>query len=147
MDPITLIVTALAAGAASAVQDEAKGAVKVAVARLRALARKRLAGRSSGEFVLTQHEQAPDIYEKPLEHELRESGAAADQGLLDAAQELMLLLDARGAQAGKYVINATNVQGAQFGDHNTQTNHFGPIQNINAGHNAYVSADDININR
>ena len=42
MDPVTLIVAALATGAASALQDDAKGTVKAALARLRALAKKRL---------------------------------------------------------------------------------------------------------
>jgi hypothetical protein len=58
MDPVTLIVTALAAGGASALQDDAKGAVKTALARLRALAKNRLSARPTGEFVLAQHEQA-----------------------------------------------------------------------------------------
>ena len=75
MDPVTLIVTALAAGAASALQDDAKSAVSAALARLRALAGKRLSARPAGQVVLAQHEQAPDVYGKPLEHEL-DSGAA-----------------------------------------------------------------------
>ena len=45
MDPVTLIVTALAAGAASALQDGAAAAVKDAYARLKALVKKRFAGR------------------------------------------------------------------------------------------------------
>ena len=59
MDPVTLIVTALAAGAASALQDGVSSAVKDAYARLRAAVRKRLAGRPDGEPVLARHEAAP----------------------------------------------------------------------------------------
>lgn len=147
MDPITLIVTALTAGAASALQDDAKGVVKVASARLRTLVHKRLAGRSSGEFVLKQHEQAPDIYEKPLVHELQEARAADDPDLIAAAQELMRLLDARGFQAGKYVVNIQDSQGVQVGDHNTQVNNFGPRQRATAGRDAYVADRDINVRR
>jgi flagellar basal body rod protein FlgF len=127
MDPVTLIVTALAAGTASALQDDTKGVVKVALLRLRALVKKRLAGRSSGEFMLTQHEQAPDVYEKPLEHELKEVGAATDSELVNAAQELMELLDAQGTAAGKYVIRIQSSTGVQVGDHNMQVNSFGGV--------------------
>jgi hypothetical protein len=45
MDPITLIVTALAAGAALGVTDTASAMVKDAYAGLKALVRKRLGGR------------------------------------------------------------------------------------------------------
>jgi hypothetical protein len=45
MDPVTLIVAALAAGAASALQDNAKESVKAAYARLRGRLTKRFAGR------------------------------------------------------------------------------------------------------
>ena len=51
MDPITLIVTALAAGAALGVKDAASSAVKDAYAGLKALVSKRLArqaGRRAG---------------------------------------------------------------------------------------------------
>jgi RIP homotypic interaction motif len=144
MDPITLIVTALAAGVASALQDDAKGTVKTALARLRTLARHRLAGRPSGEFVLEQHEQTPDVYEKPLEHELKESGAATDPELIGAAQELMNLLDAPGAAVGKYVVSIQNSVGVQVGDHNSQVNHFG---GITAGRDAYYAGRDMTIKR
>ena len=50
MDPITLIVTALAAGAASALQDGASAVVKDAYARLKALVSKRFACRPRGSW-------------------------------------------------------------------------------------------------
>jgi hypothetical protein len=142
MDPVTLIVTALAIGTSA--EDDAKGTVSAALARLRTLAGSRLAGRPGAELVLTRHEQVPDIYEKPLEHELRETGAAADAELVGAAQELMRLLDARGTAAGKYVVNLQHAQGVQVGDGNTQVNHFG---GVTAGRDAYYAARDMTINR
>jgi hypothetical protein len=144
MDPVTLIVTALAAGASSAFQDDAKGAVKTALARLRALAKRRLAVRPGGEFVLAQHELTPVVYEKPLEHELGEAGAGADAELVGAAQELMKLLDERGAAAGKYTLTIQNSAGVQIGDHNTQYNNFGTVT---AGRDAYSAGRDMTINR
>ena len=59
LDPITLIVTALAAGAALGVTDAASSAVKDAYAGLKALVRKRFAGRPDAELVLAKHETAP----------------------------------------------------------------------------------------
>jgi len=144
MDPVTLIVTALAAGASSAVQDDARGAAKAALARLRALAKRRLAVRPGSEFVLKQHELTPAVYEKPLEHELGEAGAAADAELVSAAQELMKLLDERGAAAGKYTVTIQNSAGVQVGDHNTQYNSFGTVT---AGRDAYSADRDMTINR
>jgi hypothetical protein len=126
MDPVTLIVTALAAGAASALQDGAAAAVKDAYARLRAAVRKRLAGRPDGELVLARHEAAPQTWQAPLTAELSESGAGDDAGLTAAAQALMELLDAAGSQAGKYAVVVSGSQGVQVGDRNTQTNTFGP---------------------
>jgi RIP homotypic interaction motif len=144
MDPVTLIVTALAAGVAPALEDDPEGTVKAALARLRTLAGNRLAERPGRELVLARYDQVPDVYEKPLEHELRESGAATDAELVSAARELMRLLDARGTVAGKYVVNIQNSEGVQVGDHNTQVNQFG---GVTAGRDAYYAARDMTINR
>ena len=143
MDPVTLIVTALAAGAASALQDDAKATVSTALARLRALAGKRLSARPAGQVVLAQHEQAPDLYGKPLEHELTQAGAATDVELASAARELMKLLDAAGSAAGKYTVTVQDSSGVQVGDNNTQVNHFGTVT---AGRDAYYAGQDMTIN-
>jgi hypothetical protein len=126
MDPITLIVTALAAGAASALQDGASAVVKDAYARLKALVTKRLADRPKGELVLAEHETAPQTWQAPLAAELSAVGANNDADLAAAAQALMSLVDEAGARSGKYVVAVRDSQGVQIGDHNTQTNTFGP---------------------
>ena len=38
----------------------------------------------------------------------------------------MALVDAAGSQSGKYTVDVRGSQGVQVGDHNTQTNTFGP---------------------
>jgi hypothetical protein len=126
MDPVTLIVTALAAGAASALQDGASAAVKDAYARLKVLVTKRFANRPKGELVLTEHQAAPQIWEAPLAAELSAASAAGDADLVAAAQALMSLVDEAGARSGKYLVAVRDSQGVQVGDHNTQTNTFGP---------------------
>ena len=126
MDPVTLIVTALAAGAASALQDGVSAAVKDAYARLKALVTKQFADRPKAELVLAEHEAAPQTWEAPLAAELSAVGAEGDADLVAAAQALMNLVDEAGSRSGKYLITVHGSQGVQVGDHNTQTNTFGP---------------------
>jgi RIP homotypic interaction motif len=142
MDPVTLVVTALAAGAEAALQDGAKSAVKTAYARLRELAKKRCKDPANGEYVLDKHATAPRVWRAPLEAELVEAGAASDRDLVTAAGELMKMLDPRGSQAGKYTVNIHHAQGVQVGDGNTQANYFGATQHVQAGRDIYVSAND-----
>jgi hypothetical protein len=89
MEPITLIVTALAAGASAgaidALKDNAKEAAKAAYAKLRGLARKRVAGRVDGELALERYEAAPQKWEAVLTDELTAADAANDAGLVAAA--------------------------------------------------------------
>lgn len=125
MDPVALIVTALAAGAVLGLKDTASAAVKDAYKGVKALAKKRLASRQDGELVLARHAEAPRPWERPLAEELAAAGAANDAGLVAAAQALMSLVDAAGARAGKYTIQVGGSQGVQVGDHNTQHNVFG----------------------
>jgi hypothetical protein len=120
MDPVTLIVTALAAGAAAGVTDTASSMVKDTYAGLKALAKKRLAGRPDAGLVLARHEQAPETWQAPLVAELRDAGADGDRGLVAAALALLRLVDEAGARAGKYTVDARGAQGVQIGDRNSQ---------------------------
>jgi hypothetical protein len=70
MDPITLVVTALAAGAALGLKDAASSGVTDAYTGLKVLVRKRLSGRPDGDLVLARHEEAPGIWRAPLMAEL-----------------------------------------------------------------------------
>jgi len=118
MDPVTLIVTALAAGAASEHHDDARGAVKTALARLRGLVRKRFKDPANGEYVLDKHASAPEIWRSALQQELAESGAGSDAELVAAAQELMRLLGPRDAQAGENAVTVRDSPGVQIGERN-----------------------------
>jgi hypothetical protein len=125
MDPVSLIVAALAAGAVAGMQGTASEAVKDAYSGLKALVSRRLSGRVAGEMALAQHESKPDQWGPALEAELVEANAAADTAALEAAQRLMALVDTAGQAAGKYVVDLRSAQGVQVGDHNVQTNTFG----------------------
>ena len=125
MDSVTLIVTALATGAALGLRDTASAAVKDTYRSLRGLVKKRLAGQRDGELVLARYEEAPEAWERPLAAELTAAGAADDADLIVVAQTLMSLIDEAGARAGRYAVKVQSSQGVQVGDHNTQRNVFG----------------------
>jgi hypothetical protein len=128
MEPVTLILAALAAGASAgtldALKDDVREKAKAAYARLRGLAGKRLAGRTHGELALKEYASAPQKWEGLLGAELTEAGAADDAVLAAAAKALMELVDQAGAGAGKYNVTIKDAKGVQVGDGNIQVNRF-----------------------
>jgi hypothetical protein len=125
MDPVTLIVAALAAGALKGVGESASDAVADSYRGLKELVSHHLSGIPGAEPVLARHEQDPGAWEKPLELELRNSGAERDEALIAVARKLLELTDSPGATAGKYVVDARGATIGAIGDHTTQTNYFG----------------------
>jgi hypothetical protein len=124
MDPVTLIVSALATGAAQAVSETTSASIKGAYESLKAKVRARFAGSPSRELVLVEHEKNPPTWQAPMVAALTETGAESDPAVVEAAQQLMALLDATGTQSGKYWVDVRGAHGVQVGDHNTQTNTF-----------------------
>ena len=116
MDPITLIVTALTAGVSAGplegLKDDVKDLVKAAYARLRGLAKKRIADQPGAELVLAKHEAYPRSWQAPLAMMLTEASAADDAVLVEAARALMELVDATGTAAGKYDVTISGPQPA-----------------------------------
>ena len=128
MDPITLIVAALAAGAStgalSALQDDVKDAVTSAYAKVRGLVKKRFAGNPGAELTLAEYETDPGNWEASLIAKLKQVGASDDADLVTAAEALMQLVNQPGARAGKYNVTFKDAKGVQIGDGNTQVNSF-----------------------
>jgi hypothetical protein len=128
MDPITLIVTALAAGASAGaidpLKDSAKDAAKAAYAKLRGLVNKRVSGNPGAELALTEHEADPENWAAPLGAKLAQAGAGNDAELVAAAQALMDVIDQAGAESGKYNVTIKDSKGIQVGDGNFQVNKF-----------------------
>jgi hypothetical protein len=129
MDPVTLIVTALAAGssegALEALKDDVKDAIKAAYATLRGLVRNRVRDQPGAELVLARYEDEPGIWETPLAKMLHDTGAAVDANLLAVSRALLELVDAVGTAEGKYDVTISGSQGVQVGDQNVQVNRFG----------------------
>jgi hypothetical protein len=130
MEPITLIVTALAAGASAgaidALKDDVKGLVRAAYGRLHNLVMRCFHGNASAEVILAEHEADAETYETPLAKKLAEAGAGDDAALVSAARALMELVDPKGSKSGKYNVTIKDSKGVQVGDRNLQINSFQP---------------------
>jgi hypothetical protein len=136
MDPVTLIMTALAAGVTTGAQD----AVKDAYDALKAVLVRRLRTHPADQgpsvaspvispiAVLEAHEVKPGSWEAPLRDALIASGADKDSNILEVASRLLRLVDPDGAAGGKYHIDLRGAQGVQVGDHGQMTVsfHVGP---------------------
>ena len=125
MDPITLVLTALGAGAVAALHDTAAQAVKDAYAGLKSLVQKRLAGKPQAELALAEHEQDPDTWEKPLRKALTEAGADKDEALVRQAQQVLTLVHPEQAAQGKYNVQIGEGKGIVIGDHAHVKQEFG----------------------
>jgi hypothetical protein len=128
MEPVTLILAALAAGASAGTLDALKHDVKekarAAYAKLRGLVEKRVSGRPHGELALAEYASAPQKWEGLLAAELTEAGAARDDDLVAAAKALMELVDRPGSKSGKYNVTIKGSREFQVGDGNIQVNRF-----------------------
>jgi hypothetical protein len=116
MDPISLIIAALAAGAIAGVKDTAGQAVSDAYAGLKALIRRRFAGNREAEVALDQSQRQPEADQPQLAQHLQAAGAAGDEELIRAAQEVLKQADPAGARAGKYDVHITGGKGIVVGD-------------------------------
>jgi hypothetical protein len=118
MDPISLIVTAVAAGAIVGVRDTASQAVKDAYAGLKSLMRRRFAGNPEAEAALdrAEHQPGADQIRDQLAQQLRAAGAGDDVELITAAQAVLRHADQAGTRAGKYDVRITGGKGIVVGD-------------------------------
>src|SRR5450755_425873 len=115
MDPVALIVTALAEGTALEPRDTSATALQGAYASLWARVRKRLAGLPDGATVLARHAEAPQTWEAPLSAALAAAGAAHDDDLIAAATALLRLADEPGFRSGRYAPGAPDTRNSLNG--------------------------------
>lgn len=126
MEPISLIIAALGAGAIAATKDTAGTAVKDAYQGLKALIKKKFESEPKAQMVLEEHETDPETYEAPLKKKLAEAGVDQDAEIIKAAQELLKQEKPEESAAGKYnTVFQGEVKGIQVGDRNKQENKFG----------------------
>jgi len=112
MDPTTLIVTALTAGAT----ELTKTAVKEAYEALKGLVQRKFAGKPEAEVALVQVEEKPEECKAPLKKAVEETGAYEDEAIVRAAERVLQLIQPQQASSGKYTIQIGEAQGVVIGD-------------------------------
>lgn len=124
MDPVSLIVSALTAGAVAALEETAGTAIKDAYQGLVSLLRKKNNKNSEAKAILDDYAKDPNTWQKPLEKSIQESGAAEDKDVLLAAQKILELLQSQRAQPKYNVKIEGDVQGFVQGDNAKVTMNF-----------------------
>jgi hypothetical protein len=118
MDPVTLILGGLVAGASASSQAVGSEAVKDSYSALKALIQRKLAGKRDAELVLHKYEEKPEAWKEPFKETLRQTH-------IDA-QRLLTLVHPQQAAMGKFNVQiAGNVQGFLQGDNAHVTMVFG----------------------
>jgi hypothetical protein len=125
MDPLSVLLAALGAGATAATKDTASQAVKDAYAGLKALVKKRFANKPQAEIALIEYEKDKDTWNKPLQKSLVEAGADQDEAIIHQAQQVLKLLHPQQASQGKYNVQIGEGKGIVIGDHAEVEQHFG----------------------
>jgi hypothetical protein len=126
MEPITLIMTALATGLAAGVSAVATETVTDTYRGLKVLIQRKFVGKPEAEIALAKYEEKPQVWEAPLRDALAETDADKDEEIIQAAQQLMSLLDPEQAAMGRYNVQITGtVQGFVQGDHAEVIMYFG----------------------
>ena len=127
MDPVTLIVAALVAGASAGVADSAKDAVVGLYGRLTSALAAHFGPDETGGRTLERHASNPGGYEIPVRDLIVESGAERDPTVLDLARELLAAADPEGTQVGRYNVKVTGGNVGAIGDNATVTQTIGKL--------------------
>jgi len=124
MDPVSLIVAAVAAGAATGTTAVAGAAIQDAYEGLRRALQRRLSKAGADATVLEASAIEQDEWERRLSQALTSAGAHADPAVVDAARRVMLAVTSEGADRSAYTVDLRHAKGVQFGDHGIQHNTF-----------------------
>jgi len=116
MDPVSLVVAAVVAGASTALKDTASDALKGAYRELKALLQRRFEGNPEAQGALAKVEDDPETRREHLEEQLRRA-PQPDADVIRAADEVLTWADPDGMRAGKYRVTITGGRGIVVGDH------------------------------
>ena len=122
MEPISLILTALVAGATAAVKDTAGKAVKDSYDGLKALIKKKFEGDALAQAMVEAKPEEIKQAEGLLKTKIAAVGIDKDEEILKAAEAVMKTDDPEGASTGKY--DFRGAKSVQVGDHNTMNSTF-----------------------
>src|SRR5215207_4496260 len=116
MDSITLVISALTAGATAALQETAGTAIKDAYKGLAGLIRHKFGKNPKAIAALEGDSEDPETWQKHLEKSIREADVAEDREILAAAQKLLELVQSQGTGPKYDVKISGHVQGFVQGD-------------------------------
>ena len=105
MEPVTLIMTAIVAGASAALKETAGAAVRDAYAGLKALLHRKLGEDPDATTILDGIERNPDRWSGAVEDLVTKGNVAEDAELITAAERVLELTDPVGTAAGTYNVN------------------------------------------
>ncbi len=124
MEPTTIIVAALIAGAAAAAKDTASEALKDAFNGIKARIRHCFQDRRSTDVAMEELEKDPDMWEQRLTKAVTDCGLDRNEEILEMAHRLLELVKAEAPNSSKYAINIDRAQGTVIGDSASVTQYF-----------------------
>ena len=128
MEPITFIVTALAAGAAAGLTASAENAIKEAYAGIKALIQRKFGG---VDLAVLESKPESATRRGVVAEELTEAGAAQDQELLQAAERLMQLIQQRAPQVSQVIgIDLSKIKGGALRLNNVSASGDGNVTGV-----------------
>lgn len=102
MEPLSLIIAALGAGAIAAAKDTAETAVKDAYQLLKGLIKKKLEGDAFGQGIVDAKPEEIEQVQGLLKDKLSKAGVDRDEEIIKLAQELLKQEKPEEFKAGKY---------------------------------------------
>ena len=124
MDPISLVLTALAAGALAATKDTTSQAIKDAYTGLKMLISKRFEKKPQAQMTLREYEKDEDTWKKPLQKALIEAGADQDEAIIRQSQQVLKFINPQQTAQGKFNVQIGEGKGVVIGDHAQVEQHF-----------------------
>ena len=109
MDPIALILTALAAGAAALAKGSLSEAGKDAYKHIKSRIQRKLQGNSQGQIVFAEYEKDPETWEKPLKKALTQIGVERDNELQKLANQLLVQINNQRGRQDVHIKNSNIV--------------------------------------
>lgn len=107
MDPIAIILAALAGGAAALSKTILSEAGKDLYSNLKARLQKKLTRSPQGQIALAEYEKDPKTWELPLKKSLLQVGAEQDKDILDISRQLLRITQIKGGKRKFNIINST----------------------------------------
>ena len=121
MEPLTIILAVLAAGASGL----ADAAAQDLYDKLKLMVVKKFNGKPEAELALAKYQEKPEIWAEPLKAELIETKVVQDDEILRVAKELMKVVKPQQASVGKFNVQAKKIKGLAQGDNQEVQMNFG----------------------